>query len=73
MWHRLAWRQNMYTKVYSGLVGILPLVWKRDLEGYHSSPFDAPRLFAEHVAFAMYSHRLVQDVESAYTATEEST
>jgi hypothetical protein len=73
LWHRLAWRQYMYTKVYSGLVGILPLVWKRDLEGYHSSPFDAQRLFAEHVAFAMYSHRLIQDVESAYTATGEST
>ena len=55
------------------MVGILPLVWKRDLEGYHSSPFDAPRLFAEHVAFAMYSHRLVKDVESAYTTTGEST
>ena len=63
---RLAWKSYMFTTAYSALVSILPLVWGRHLEGYESSPFRKLELFAEHCAFALYSHKVVEEAESIF-------
>ena len=59
----------MYYSTYSALIEILPLVWHRDLLGYVTSPFDAKRLFGEHMAFAVVSNRICEEADSLYLAS----
>jgi hypothetical protein len=72
-WYRIGFKHYMYYSTYSALIEILPLVWHRDLLGYVTSPFDAKRLFGEHMAFAVVSNRICDAADSLYQASGQVT